>query len=253
MTLDIGAAGTNFWNVNANGFWDIAGNWSLGHVPTGSETVVIDRPVGTFTVTVRTPSPPGVAGPQAAARLQMDGDENLTLLSDLLTLAGGPSNINGVLTLQGGTLTTNGALTANTLNLSGGTLNGTGNLTISNSYTHTSGTISLGGPVVITQTLGNLVFGGAVTASAITARGVGGISNTGALTTTGGKLLLSAGDAAAGTPDPAAALTVGAPLVSGGGDITLQSTGNGRRYGGRRAQCGRGHRAYPVRRRRFHA
>src|SRR5262245_634616 len=49
-----------FWNVDADGFWDVAANWrdDQGHsrVPGAGDDVVIDRPAGDFTVTFRDPA-----------------------------------------------------------------------------------------------------------------------------------------------------------------------------------------------------
>jgi len=41
------------WAVDANGFWDVPGNWSTGAVPGPNDDVIIDRPAGDFTVTIR--------------------------------------------------------------------------------------------------------------------------------------------------------------------------------------------------------
>lgn len=41
------------WAVDANGFWDAPANWSTGAVPGPNDDVVIDRPAGDYTVTVR--------------------------------------------------------------------------------------------------------------------------------------------------------------------------------------------------------
>ena len=45
------------WNVDADGFWDEATNWSGGVVPADGDAVVIDRPAGNFVITVRTRPP----------------------------------------------------------------------------------------------------------------------------------------------------------------------------------------------------
>jgi RHS repeat-associated protein len=40
-----------FWNVDANGSWDLPGNWSSGAVPGAADDVFLDRPAGAFTIT----------------------------------------------------------------------------------------------------------------------------------------------------------------------------------------------------------
>lgn len=44
---------TVHWNIDGNGFWDVPGNWDTGQAPGAGDDVVIDRPAGNFTVTVR--------------------------------------------------------------------------------------------------------------------------------------------------------------------------------------------------------
>jgi RHS repeat-associated protein len=39
------------WNVDANGLWNVAGNWSTGAVPGAADDVYLDRPAGKFTIT----------------------------------------------------------------------------------------------------------------------------------------------------------------------------------------------------------
>src|SRR6185436_16093360 len=60
------------WNVDANGFWDVPTNWSGGVVPGDGDTVIIDRPSGTFVVTVRTTTA-NVQSVQSAEQLTVTG------------------------------------------------------------------------------------------------------------------------------------------------------------------------------------
>jgi RHS repeat-associated protein len=39
-----------YWNVDANGSWDVADNWSTGAVPGAADDVFLDRPAGNFTI-----------------------------------------------------------------------------------------------------------------------------------------------------------------------------------------------------------
>src|SRR2546430_160698 len=61
-----------FWNVDASGFWDTASNWSGGSVPGSGDDVVIDRPAGDFTVTVRSGSQ-SVQSLQSTEKLALTG------------------------------------------------------------------------------------------------------------------------------------------------------------------------------------
>jgi Tol biopolymer transport system component len=87
------------WNVDADGYWDDATNWSGGVVPADGDTVVIDRPNGSFTITVRTPT---------ANVLSVFANEALVVNSTLTV--SGTATFNGGLTLTG-TLTGTGTAT----------------------------------------------------------------------------------------------------------------------------------------------
>jgi filamentous hemagglutinin family protein len=120
---------TNRW-VAATGNWDVAANWSLGHVPTNFETVLIDVPGSQF-VTVS-------AGAQTARRLT--SNENFVISGGSLSL-GGPSTFNSSLSLLGGELTGAGNVTVNGAFIwTGGRLTGAG------SFLTSAGTVSLLAP-----------------------------------------------------------------------------------------------------------
>jgi hypothetical protein len=83
----------NRW-IGTTDNWAVASNWSLGHIPTLDETVVIDVP-GLQTITV--------SGGQLAA-FKLTSEEQFRITSGQLSL-GGPSTFNANLTITGGTLT----------------------------------------------------------------------------------------------------------------------------------------------------
>jgi autotransporter-associated beta strand protein len=105
----------NRW-VGTSGNWNVAANWSRGHVPVFSETVLIDVP-GAQLVTVSD-------GWRFAGKLS--AFEDFLISGGSLNL-GGPSFFNAALTLTGGALQGPGTISANAaFNWSGGTLGGAG-------------------------------------------------------------------------------------------------------------------------------
>src|SRR5437588_12050995 len=67
-----------FWNVDADGFWDVPGNWNTGMVPGPNDDAVIDRAVP-VTVTHRTGSD---------TVHSVTGRDQLTVTSSTLTVTG---------------------------------------------------------------------------------------------------------------------------------------------------------------------
>ena len=82
------------WAVDADGFWDVASNWSTGNVPQPGDDVVIDRAAGSFTVTHRSGT----------------SDVNSLVSTETLTLSGGSLDVAGTVQVS------------NTFSLAGGTL-----------------------------------------------------------------------------------------------------------------------------------
>jgi RHS repeat-associated protein len=107
------APATISWNTDADGFWDVASNWDLGHVPAPGDDVVINRPNANPTITFRS----GTA------------DLNSLQSTEALTLSGGTLN-----------LATDSSLSA-AFSLSGGTLGGTGTVAVTGAMTWTGGTM----------------------------------------------------------------------------------------------------------------
>ena len=106
----------NYW-IGASGNWATASNWSLGHVPTVTEKVVVDV-AGLQTVTVSS----GIN-----SVLQLTSNENFSISGGSLGFSGGTSIFNSALNLTGGTLLGAGNVIANgAFNWSGGKLAGTG-------------------------------------------------------------------------------------------------------------------------------
>ncbi len=108
-------AATVSWNVDSDGFWDDGANWSSGTVPQTGDTVIIDRPAATVTVTYRT------------------GTTSINSLTS-----------SEAFVLSGGTLTINSAATlSSTFTQSGGILSGSGSVSVSGLLTWSGG--SMGG------------------------------------------------------------------------------------------------------------
>jgi hypothetical protein len=154
QTASLQITPTVTWTGAANGFWDVASNWSTGKVPGATDDVQLG---GSVTVTVRSN--------QSIHSLL--SSETLVLQSGILTL-GGPSEIDGALQLTGGNVTANDALTITgaTTWTSGeiraattGTVTNTGQMTLSGSGPFAAaGTFNNSGTVTLTGS-GNFVVG----------------------------------------------------------------------------------------------
>ncbi|MCC7484918.1 MAG: hypothetical protein IT529_07980, partial [Burkholderiales bacterium] len=166
---------TNTWRA-LSGDWGttpgaLSPNWSLGHVPTAGEVVVIPD-VGTpgvvdHTITV------SAAGQVAKS---VTNAETLQIASGDLLFTGA-STSSGVLAISGGTLTADGNLTATTLNLSGGGLRGGGTVTVTGALAWNGpGQISAAGLTLPAGSTANITGAGARTVDATV------IDNAGAIT-----------------------------------------------------------------------
>ena len=110
-----------YWISDADGFWDVASNWSTGAVPQPGDHVIIDRPAGDFTITYRS---------------------GFTALSSL--------NCKEKLIISGGTLSlADFSQIENKLSLTLGTLTGTGDINVGGSFTWSGGTMSGSGRTLI--------------------------------------------------------------------------------------------------------
>jgi hypothetical protein len=130
------------WNVDSNGYWNAASNWSSNpSLPGASDDVTIDRSAADVIVTHYT----GIYSINS-----LTCKESLVLSGGTLNIAS-PSTISGPLTLSGATVNINGG-TATTMTgastLSGGALGGNGTL-IFNNLTWNGGGINRSGEVVI--------------------------------------------------------------------------------------------------------
>ncbi|MBI3847133.1 MAG: hypothetical protein HY292_21100 [Planctomycetes bacterium] len=95
LTLNVRAAFDVAWAVDADGFWDVPSNWSTGVVPGANDRVLIDRPAGNFTITVRQPG---------AVAERILSEERLTIVSGGELTVSGTVQVNNVFTLDGGKL-----------------------------------------------------------------------------------------------------------------------------------------------------
>jgi RHS repeat-associated protein len=120
------------WAVDADGFWDVASNWSNNEVPGLDDDVVIDRAGGPFTITVR-------SGAQSINSLQ--SAERLSITGGSLTLAS-TSTISSDFSLSAGTLTSNGALTlSGETTWTSGTIGGSGSVINTGAFALASGNV----------------------------------------------------------------------------------------------------------------
>ena len=114
-------APTIFWNVDADGDWATAADWSLGRLPGAADNVSINT---THLHTVTHSS-----GTDTAHTLAV-GRDKFAVSGGSLTITSTSSFANGV-DVSGGILSLGGPATATTLAQSSGTLSGTGTLTAS--------------------------------------------------------------------------------------------------------------------------
>ena len=164
-----------FWDGGAETFsWLDALNWSTDHLPSATQDVTIHSLASPVTLT-------GLATIRSlfsSAGITLSGE------GASLTMANASTINNTLMINAGGTVNANGGLTVKALNLSDGALNGLGNLIVSNSFSHTGGTIGTGfGLIDITQTTGNLTIANSLSTGAIRLQ-----TNDGQITQTGGGL-----------------------------------------------------------------
>ncbi|MBI3844935.1 MAG: hypothetical protein HY292_09885 [Planctomycetes bacterium] len=95
INLNLRAAFDVRWAVDADGFWDVPSNWSTGAVPGPNDRVLIDRPAGNFTITVRQPG---------AVAERILSEERLTIATGADLTVTGTVQVNNEFTLDGGTL-----------------------------------------------------------------------------------------------------------------------------------------------------
>ena len=163
------------WITEANGFWDMATNWSPG--PPGIDDDVIVDVAGARVVTLRT-----TGGPFVVNSLIVAGDDALTITSGSLTITGLPSADN-----------VSGASSLARLTQSGGSLGGSGQLTVVGSASLTGSTHTGGGSTIVQGTtaisgfnldagrtlrnLGTATLTGGMNLNATNAAGTGRIEN----------------------------------------------------------------------------
>ena len=123
-------AETVSWNIDADGYWDVGGNWDTGEVPAYGDDVVVDRAAGTFVVTVR----------QATSQVSLQSEENIQVVTGGNLRINNPSAIYGDLIFEDGTITTNDSLTlSGDTQWSGGSFTG-GHQIVNNGTMSLSGT-----------------------------------------------------------------------------------------------------------------
>lgn len=132
-----------YWNVDADGFWDVASNWidetGVSRLPTFEDKVYLDRPTGTYTVTHR-------SGANAVGSLRAD--------STNLAVTGGSLGFQGQVVFE------DLSLVSSNLTFTGGTLHGylrtAGNVTWTGGNTHLFDLYNFG-TVTLTESAGSCI------------------------------------------------------------------------------------------------
>lgn len=245
VTLAISNAGVtaNYWNINADGNWTTAPNWSLGSAPNGAgafanfggggATITAPR-----TVTLDTNQTVGSIGFNSAQSYTISGANTLTLDNGADPTAQ-VSDTNGNHTLgvnlaQGGAVTTtqfNVTNPADTLTFSGVLSGATGlqklsagSLVLSGANTYTGATVINGGKITLSGagTLGNTANTLAVTNSTLD---LGATSQTtGAATFSGANIINGTLTSTSYTGTGTGNTTISA-ILAGPGALTMSGTG----------------------------
>ncbi len=203
LTLTLGATDANTWIFDVSDIWTSAQRWSQGRAPIATDRVLIDRPVGAFTVTV-----PG--GAFSAATLT--STENVTL-NGTLDLAG-VSSVTGTLAVNGGRLQGAGPVTVNgTLALDAGTIASAGGVTVNGTTGVSGGASQLTGSSLTTS--GLAIASGSLT---VVAGSTLGLTGTLAKSIAAGATLTNAGTVN---------LAVGADMTGVTGAGTFQNNAGG--------------------------
>lgn len=142
-----GGGATCTFNANVSSNWAVAGNWSCGHIPTGSDFVVIPN----------AKSAESSAFGAVGVELNVQSGGSLTVSGGTVTIGNTFTN-SGLFTSTGGTTTANGTITnAGSMALNGGTLSSGGS-----SLNNSGGTINGSGVGTILE-VGSLVnYGGVI-------------------------------------------------------------------------------------------
>jgi filamentous hemagglutinin family protein len=210
------------WTGGVTGNWSQASNWAGSALPDGSNVLAVTIPSGSTVI-----YDPGTTTANTTL--------NTLISSGALTLAGGAGSI----------LTVNSQLTTPQFTMTSGSLTGTGNLTVSNNYSQSGGTIALTGTATagITQVAGNLLVGSLAAPSVMLAAQAGAISQSApivasnlitqsvtgtTLTDTGNKIATSFTATNSGSGNVAltntGVLSIGS-ISNTNGNITIDNTG----------------------------
>ena len=184
---------SNFFNNSQGNLdWGVAKNWSRGLLPISTDSALIDSG---FAVT-------HAYGTDTVGRLTISSNNSLdvsggslnvlgtTSLSGALTVSNTGSarlkdGVNGIGTVnvKGGDLTLDVSTSLYNLNLSGGEVRGSGDLTVTNDYVNTGGSLGTGFQNLSLNRMGDFSVEALTAANSITLAATGNITQTGALTT----------------------------------------------------------------------
>jgi len=178
---------TNTWNGGTNSNWGTAGNWSLGHIPTAAEDVVIPNSVTNNPISINVAAVCKtftMNGGTTTATVNFSGTNSMTVSGAVTINAGTGTGDNKILNVAAGSLTCTSitvAATSNTnrnsrITVSSGTVTVTGNIDMNTSNANNAFTFSGSGLLKV----GGDMIGGTFTASTSTVQyygdGTGGTS-----------------------------------------------------------------------------
>lgn len=232
------APGTvTFTNTIGGMDWSVAGNWSTGVLPGASETALISTGLAVTHAT----GADSIAGLtiNSANSLDVSGGtlavSGVTTLGGTLTVSGaGVATLNGVLyagstgavAVSGGTLSLNAASTIKTLNMTGGTLAGAGNVSVTNSFSQSAGSINKTGALSINQASGALNLG-TITADLIALTSAGDINLADRRITSTGLITLSGANLNLTSVAGSTSITAASVIANMSGNIALTAGSGG--------------------------
>lgn len=232
------APGTvTFTNTIGGMDWSVAGNWSTGSLPGASETALISTGLAVTHAT----GADSIAGLtiNSANSLDVSGGtlavSGVTTLGGTLTVSGaGSAALNGVLyagstgavAVSGGTLSLNAASTIKTLNMTGGTLAGAGNVSVTNSFSQSAGSINKTGALSINQASGALNLG-TITADLIALTSAGDINLADRRITSTGLITLSGANLNLTSVAGSTSITAASVIANMSGNIALTAGSGG--------------------------
>ena len=196
-----GTAGTDvFTNASGGLDWSVPGNWSMGALPSASDTALISTGSGISYAVTHSTGTDNIAVLTINSGNSLDVSGGSLAVSGVTTVGGGltvsgtgaatligslNAGLTGAIAVSGGSLNLGAASTVNALNLTGGTVQGAGSLQVTTQFSQTGGSIAMSGPVTIQQSVGDLSVGSISGAAITLLASNGSIGQSAALVTPG--------------------------------------------------------------------